>query len=111
MGQVTVTVNGRAYQIACEDGKERHVEQLAAYVEARVSELAQDVGQVGEARLLLLASLIAADELAEARAAIKDGASTADGLKRMARIEDAAARAIDVMAQRIDAVAARLEGH
>ena len=102
MGQVTVTVNGRAYQIACEDGKERHVEQLAAYVEAHVSELAKDVGQVGEARLLMMASLLIADDLKAAH----------NGAGRHAGDEEAAAALVlERCAERLQAIAAHLEGH
>lgn len=63
MGQVTVTVNGRTYAIGCDDGNEDHVRSLGAYLDSRVSELAQSVGQVGEARLLLMAALTVSDDL------------------------------------------------
>lgn len=65
MGQITVTVNGFAYQVGCDDGEEAHVATLAEYVDKRVAELAGSVGQVGEARLLLLAALLIADDLSE----------------------------------------------
>lgn len=66
MAHVGVRINGRAYQIACEDGQEEHLEKLAAYIDQRVGELVREVGQVGDARLLVMTSLIIADELADA---------------------------------------------
>lgn len=66
MAQVSVRINGRHYQVACEDGQEAHLQKLAAYIDERVSELVRDVGQVGDARLLVMAALLIADELADA---------------------------------------------
>ena len=65
MSQITVLVNGRKYDIACDDGQEAHLTRLAQYVDRRVDELIAAVGQVGDARLLLMASLLVADELSE----------------------------------------------
>jgi cell division protein ZapA len=66
MAQVSVRINGRHYQVACEDGQEAHLQKLAAYIDDRVAELVRDVGQVGDARLLVMSSLLIADELADA---------------------------------------------
>jgi cell division protein ZapA len=66
MAQVSVRINGRHYQVACEDGQEAHLQKLAAYIDDRVAELVRDVGQVGDARLLVMAALLIADELADA---------------------------------------------
>ena len=65
MAIVTVTVNGHEYQVACEDGQEDHLTGLAEYLDKRVSELTKTMGQVGEARLILMASLLVADELSD----------------------------------------------
>ena len=64
MAQVTVTVNGRPYQIGCEDGEEEHLKELAQFVDGHMKNLVQEVGQVGEARLLLMTAMLVADELA-----------------------------------------------
>ena len=71
MAQVSVTINGRGYQIACDDGQEPHLTQLGQYVDKRVQELVQAVGQVGDSRLLVMVSLLIADELAETYADLK----------------------------------------
>ncbi len=71
MGQVSVPVNGRSYAITCEDGQETRIRRLAQYVDAKVAEFVGSVGQVGEARLLLLAALVVADELSDANDALE----------------------------------------
>ena len=108
MSQVSITINSRSYAIACEPGQEAHVQSLAAELDRRVGAVARDVGQVGEARLILFAALMVLDELAEARRKAGDPAA-AERLARLTRLEEDAARAIDVLAQRVEAVAARLE--
>jgi len=65
MSQIEVTINDRDYKVACEDGQEDHVRQLARYVDKHIENLTASLGQVGDARLLVLASLVIADELSE----------------------------------------------
>ena len=62
MPLVNVMVNSKAYTIACDDGEEEHLRQLAAVVDGKVRELLGSVGNVGELRLLLMAALLIADE-------------------------------------------------
>ncbi len=102
MAEVTLFLNGRGYRIACADGQEPHIEKLGRFIDGKVQELVRQVGQVGDARLLAMASLMIADELAEARGGIDSKASPA-------KSADAAAEAIESVAKRIDALAARLE--
>ena len=77
MGQVSVPVNGRPFTISCEDGQEPRIRRLAQYVDAKVAGFVADVGQVGEARLLLLAALVIADELSDANDALEQERSRA----------------------------------
>ena len=65
MAQVTITINDRNYDIACDDGQEVHLIKLSQFVDKRVRELIDAIGQVGDARLLVMASLLLADELSE----------------------------------------------
>jgi cell division protein ZapA len=67
MAQVSVTVNGRSYEISCDDGQEAHLFRLAEVIDRWVASLVASVGQVGEARLLLLASLLLADQIQDLR--------------------------------------------
>ena len=66
MGQVTVTINGRNYEIACDDDQESQLVRLAAFIDKKVAALVSSVGQVGDTRLLVMASLLLADEVSEA---------------------------------------------
>jgi len=69
MGQVAVTVNGRSYRFDCGDGEEARLTELATFVKGRVEELTRQFGSGGE-RVLLMAALLIADELWDARAAL-----------------------------------------
>ena len=65
MAQVDVSVNGQTYRIACEDGQENRLIDLAAMVDEKVMELVNQIGQVGSNRLLVMAALVIADELVD----------------------------------------------
>ena len=104
MAQVSVTINGRIYQIACDDGQEANLTRLADYVDKRVGELVAAVGQVGDDRLLVMASLLVADELSDAATRL-DGMDDSDRL----RDEEALISNIDTLAERIENIAQRLE--
>ncbi len=97
MGQVVVTVNGRAFPISCDDGQEGRIRRLAQYVDAKIADFVKDIGQIGEARLVLLAALVIADELSDAN----------DALQRAG--PDTAANGVRGMSKRVEAIAARLD--
>ena len=63
MAQVTVKINGFAYTVGCEDGQEAHLQAMAEQVETRIGSIRALGNQSGEARLLVLAGLLMADEL------------------------------------------------
>ena len=67
MGQVTVTLNGRTFRLACADGEEMHVLQLADEVGERAQAIIEEFGQMSDDRVLLLAAIMLADELMQAR--------------------------------------------
>jgi cell division protein ZapA len=73
-------VNSRAYTIACDEGEEEHLKELAAHVDSKVRELLETVGQVGDQRLLLMAAVLITDELFDARARIDGHAQKAGDL-------------------------------
>jgi cell division protein ZapA len=109
MATVAVTINGRPFNLACDDGEEGRIRRLAQYVDRKVGEFAGRVGQIGEARLILLAALVIADELADANARL---AAAADGAARKAENGEAVARVTDgliSLAERLEAIAGRLE--
>lgn len=108
MAQVEIRVNGRDYRITCEDGQESRLQQLAAYFDRHVSDLTADLGQIGDARLMLLAALTVCDELFEARARAEDMEEAGDALD--AETIGGAARAIEAAVSRVNDIAARLDG-
>ena len=72
MVQVTISVNGRDYAIACGDGEEEHLADLAQYVDHHASALARKLGTMTEVRLLLMTALTIADELGEVSASLTE---------------------------------------
>ena len=113
MAELTVTINGRNYTVACEEGQEEHIGRLAGYVKVRVDELVESMGQIGDARLLLMASLLVSDELSDAYAELATAQSGSEsgvsaGGNGADSPETMAAR-LEQLAERVEAIAARLE--
>ena len=83
LAQLTISLNGRSYRLACGDGEERRVRMLAEQLAAKVDKLAAEHGQIGEDRLLLMGALLLADELQDAReraeAKVRTAAAAAAG--------------------------------
>ncbi|MDE1173764.1 MAG: cell division protein ZapA [Parvibaculaceae bacterium] len=71
MGQVSVSVHGRVYQVACGDGEEERVRGLAGYVDRKANELASELGNVTDALLFLMTGLLIVDELSESKSRIE----------------------------------------
>ena len=66
MSHINVTINGRQYRMACEEGQEVRLLKLAENLEARVESLRGKFGEIGDARLTVMAALTACDELLDA---------------------------------------------
>ncbi len=107
MGEVTLSINGRNYNISCDDGQERRVRDLAAYVDQRMREMARAGAAPNDSQLLVLTTILLADEIFELRD--QQGAGTP--VSALPPEEDAAiAGAIDKLAERINAIAERMQG-
>jgi cell division protein ZapA len=106
MAQMTLQVNGRPYVVGCEDGQEPHLLELARLLDRQVRQVAQEVGQLGETRLILMGGLLLADELAETKARL---AAVQAELARLqsdhARLESRAVALVDNAARRIEELA------
>jgi cell division protein ZapA len=111
MPQVPVTINGRTFPVSCAAGEEQRTRELAQLVEGKAAAFARQFPQAGEAQLLVLAALVIADELAEAKEQLRRrGAPSAANDRATEKIDEAAvADGIERLAHRIEAVAARLE--
>ena len=97
MAQVKLNVGGRSYDLICRDGEEPHLEMLANMLDAKARDAGQLVGTTNEARQLLLAGLLLADELTDLRAGAPDPAKAA------------LARTLDQLAARVETLADHLE--
>ena len=71
MSQVSVTINGRQFRMACEDGQEGHLMNLARELDNRINGLRTKFGEIGDTRLTVMAAITVADELSEAGQRIK----------------------------------------
>ena len=65
MSQITITINSREYPIACEDGQELRIMQLADILDEKAKLLAADASQISESLLLAMVGLLLADEISE----------------------------------------------
>ena len=116
MSQVSVTINGRQFRMACEDGQEEHLTALAAALDKRIDGLRAKFGEIGDTRLTVMAAITVADELAEVRARVKrleeDMAAlqnaTAAGDDRSKAAQAAVAAALIGAAERIESVTKKL---
>lgn len=107
MAEVGIRVNGRDYRVACDDGQEERLQNLAAFFNGYVTDLGEELGQIGDARLMLLSALTVCDELFELRERVKDLENAGDALD-----EDtvgAAGRAVEAATARVREIAAGLD--
>lgn len=107
MAQVTIEVNGRPYVVGCEDGQEQHLRDLALVFDRQVRQVSQEMGQLGDTRLLLMGALLLADELADARTRIAAQQAEITRLQTsQSRTENRAVLALENAAKRIERIAA-----
>ena len=117
MAHVSVTINGRQYRMACDDGQEHHLARLSHELDQRIAHLRTTFGEIGDMRLTVMAALILADELAEVRQRMRRVEEELSGMQQdraaaAGRAEDAqadVAAAFNAAAERIER-AARLLG-
>jgi cell division protein ZapA len=110
MSHVSVTINGRQYRMACEEGQEDHLTQLAKDLDRRIADLRKHFGEIGDMRLAVMAALMVGDELLEAGRQLrqmKGGLSAVNDAhaavaKHSQTTEVAVAAALDSAAERIE---------
>jgi cell division protein ZapA len=86
MAEVDITINGRAYRISCKDGEEERIKSLASLINNQVQKLSEKIGQLGEARMILLASLVLLDKSDEVeKEAEKIISITSDKIEKLAK--------------------------
>ena len=110
MAEVSLSINGRPYKIACDDGQEDRVHQLGAYIDDRVSQIASAGAASNDSHLLVLAGLVLTDELFELKANGHDQAAAAAPQQEAGIAgESEVAELVNHLATRIEALADRLE--
>ena len=86
MAEVDITINGRSYRISCKDGEEERIKSLATLINNQVQKLSEKIGQLGEARMILLASLVLLDKSDEVeKEAEKIISITSEKIQRLAK--------------------------
>jgi cell division protein ZapA len=116
MSQVSVTINGRQFRMACEDGQEGHLMNLARDLDSRIEGLRTKFGEIGDTRLTVMAALTVADALSETGARIKrledEVAAIQDAraldADRAKTVQAAVAAALSAAAERIESVTKKL---
>ena len=104
MSNVTLSISGRSYTVACAEGEENHVLGLGRLIDSKLAAMGDMAGQA-ETRTLLFAALLLADELHEA-----NGAKAAALEAAPAQIAPAMVLRLDELATTLENIASRLEG-
>jgi cell division protein ZapA len=110
MPEVSVQIANRDYELACGDGEEERVQELAAYVDGKIAELRRQLPGTPEVKLLVFAALILADESREARGIAKAAesarASATDSAETLATaLEDLITSRVDKMSKKVSGAA------
>ncbi|WP_152045109.1 cell division protein ZapA [Aureimonas psammosilenae] len=118
MPQVIVSIDGKTFRMACAEGEEAHLTGLAADVDARVIELRKSFGEIGDQRLVVMAAIMATDELAEQRrrvAALEQTLAETerarqDAIRRAEAGDERLVAHIDAISEAIERATSRLDG-
>ncbi len=105
MAQVTLRINGDAYTLGCKDGEEKHLEAMGAEVNSRIDGVRLAAGPSGEARMLVMAALLMADDIFDMRQRLEAAEAGSGGPKSDPELGQKLAR----MAQRAEEIASGLE--
>jgi len=119
MNHVNVTINGRQYRMACEEGQEVRLLRLAENLETRIESLRGKFGEIGDARLTVMAALTVCDELLDANNRIRSLEEEIDALRGVrlvaadrARVtQGAVSNALNAAAERIEKITQVLKPH
>jgi cell division protein ZapA len=110
MAQISVTIAGRVYRMACDDGQEEHLTRLGTELDQRIDMLKSQFGEIGDMRAVVMAAIMVADELSETQRRLKaaegDVAALRDArllaVERTDQTQAAVARALSAAAERVE---------
>ena len=116
MAQVTVIIDGKAYRMACEEGQESHLEELASRFDRYVGHLKSQFGEIGDLRVTVMAGIMVMDELAELNRRIASLESELAGLRAnrdgavatQLRSEEAMVAVLGELTTKLDGLTAKL---
>ena len=110
MSHINVTINGRQYRMACEEGQEARLLRLAESLESRIGSLRGKFGEIGDARLTVMAALTVCDELVDANNRIRSLEEELEALRGIRTVAADRARATQVaVANALNSAADRIE--
>ena len=117
MAKVSVSINNRVFDLACDEGQEVQLRELAQFFDRHVQDLQEKFGNIGESRLFIMAGLMIADQLSESLAEIEDIKREVAVLRHAGqqmrgqtlRIEESAIRDIETLAERIEGLTRSLQ--
>lgn len=109
MAQVTVRINGYSYTVGCQDGEEQHLLAMAGEVERRIDSIRAVAGPSGEARMLVMAALLMADDMYEMEKAQRENRLAAGAGDQPAAADPKLERKLARLARRAEDIAAGLD--
>jgi cell division protein ZapA len=107
MAELDLFIAGRSYRVACRDGEEESLKKAAALVDAKSREALAGLGTLSEARQLLFAGLLLADQLIDDRPGA--AAPPPPPPPPPAAIDPAVAERAERLAERLESLAEALE--
>lgn len=107
MAEITIYINGRSYDISCDNGQEGRIIELASYIDQRLQAISRAGAAYNDAHLMVLTSLVLADELFEVKEGGK-GAPRAAVPAASKEDEAAVLKVLEQLTKRIEGVAARV---
>ena len=107
MAKADISINGKRYLVACDDGQEDRLRHLASHFDSRVGDMSAALGDIGTERLFLAAALSIIDELEDVKT--QSSSTAAEAETRLHALEDAAMNALINAADRIERMSGRVE--
>jgi len=109
MAEIDLFIAGRSYRVACRDGEEEALKKAAALVDAKSREALAGLGTLSEARQLLFAGLLLADQLNDDRPAAASPSPAPPPAPPPPAVDPALAMRAERLAERLESLAGELE--
>jgi cell division protein ZapA len=110
MAKVSVNINRRVFDLACDEGQENELRDLARFFDRNVQALQSKFGNIGESRLFIMAGLLIADQLSEALAEVEEIKREVTGLRHSGQQMHGTTSRTEETIRGIEGLAERIEG-